>query len=164
MPWLRGAVVTATHPQPRLPGWREVRPWTGPGVLSGAVYEREGVLVISTLALAEYPDGDGIGPQHHVSVSCRGRRPSRSELNIALVQFGMRGTEEDNHHPGIARHFWRPLDPAHRVACQCKSDETVVRDGAYEWTNPVEGPCRGCEYEQMSGRPCPLHKPVKLTP
>lgn len=156
--------LVATHPTPRLPGWTELRPWTGPGVLAGAVYARGGLLVISTLVIAEYPDGDGTGPQHHVSVSCRGRRPSRRELGVALAQFGMRGTEEDNHHPGIARHFWRPLDPAHRVACQCKTEEATIRDGAYMWTNPVDGPCRGCEYAIMSGRPCPLHAAIDRDP
>lgn len=27
----------------------------------------------------------------------------------------------------------------------------------YTWTTPHEGGCRGCEFEAMSGRPCPIH-------
>lgn len=150
--------MSKTHPTPKFPGWQLVKPWTGPGTLSGGVYTRkDGALVISALTLAEYPDGQGIGEQYHVSVSKRGHRPEQRVVREVLAHFGMMGAEEDNHHPGIARHFWRPLDPAHRVACQCKSDETVVRDGSYAWSNTTDGTCRGCDYELLSGQPCPIH-------
>ncbi len=71
----------------------------------------------------------------------------------------MVGAEEDNHHPGNARHFWRPLDPSHRVDCECKEDEVLVTDAdGYRWTNPQDGePCRGCDFESLTGKPCPLH-------
>jgi hypothetical protein len=116
-----------------------------------------GLRVISTRVLAVYPDSEGIGLQDHVSISCAQHRPSVRQVTIALAAFGMVGTEEDNHHPGIARHFWRAVDPAHRVECQCKSSELTVVDRNYAWTNPVVGSCRGCEYVALSGRPCPLH-------
>lgn len=127
-------------------------------------HRRTGVQVLVSRTEAEYPDGDGIGLQDHVSVSRRGHRPSRSDLRLALTAFGAVGWEEDNHHSGIARHFWRPLDPKHRVECQCKSDEiVVVESDGYAWTTPVDGPCRGCEYAAtiglLTGRTCPIHEP-----
>ena len=157
--------VEAGHPRPRSSAWVELCPWPlvedGPPV--GAVYERGGRLrVISTRILAVYPDSDGVGLQDHVSVSCAGHRPTVREVALALAAFGMVGTEEDNHHPGIARHFWRAVDPAHRVECQCKTTETTIVDGNYAWTNPIDAvegeSCRGCEFERLSGRPCPLHR------
>ena len=71
----------------------------------------------------------------------------------------MVGTEEDNHHPGNARHFWLPLDPTKRVDCECKSDEAVITEpDGYQWTNPHnESECRGCASASLYGRPCPLH-------
>lgn len=122
------------------------------------------VVVISALELAEYPSGGGTGPQWHISVSERGARPTPKGLKRALISFDLVGAEEDNHHPGIARHFWMPVDPARRVDCECKTDEaTVVEPDGYTWTNPIDGPCRGCEYQRMHGTPCPLH-PEGATP
>lgn len=139
----------------------------GAGPPVGAIYVRSGVTVISTRVMAQYPRGVGIGPQDHVSVSRRLRRAPEADVQRALLAFGMVGAEEDNHHPGIARHFWRPVDPAHRVACECKATEQVIRDprDGYEWTNPTtasgEG-CRGCWYAATLGKytgrdRCPVH-------
>jgi hypothetical protein len=70
----------------------------------------------------------------------------------------MEGSEEDNHHPGIARHFWMVVDPARRVDCECKVGETVVKEpDGYKWSNDP-GACRGCDYARtFPGHPCPLH-------
>lgn len=151
-------------PQPSSSAWvsRGVAP--GTNGLAWAWDHPSGVRVLSSRVVAEYPDGDGQGLQDHVSVSRRGRRPADSDLRLALRAFGAEGWEEDGHHPGIARHFWRPLDPAHRVQCQCKADElVVVEPGGYTWTTPVDGPCRGCEYAatigRLTGRRCPIHAP-----
>ena len=144
-----------TAPAERRPsgaGWALLR--SAAGV---SWWRSGGVTVGSELAVADYPDGSGVGPQWLVSVSENGGRPSRHALRAALKAFGMLGTEEDNHHPGIARHFWLPVDPSKRVDCQCKASEVTVADGAYRWTNPVDGPCRGCELQGLTGRPCPLH-------
>jgi hypothetical protein len=35
--------------------------------------------------------------------------------------------------------------------------EVVVVDGAYEWTTEADH-CRGCDYERLTGMPCPLHR------
>lgn len=121
------------------------------------------VLVVSALEVMRLPDGAGEGPQWHVSVSRRGRRPEPRDVAKALRDFGMLGAEEDNHHPGNARHFFLVVDPAHRVDCECKTDETVVADAdGYAWTNPVDGPCRGCEIAPLLRRPCPLHQQLEV--
>lgn len=144
-------------PRPRTPtasGWIRVAL-----VENGSVWESGPLRVISTLDQAELPDRAGIGPQWHVSITRRGRRPHPKDVRRALRAFGLVGAEEDNHHPGNARHFWRPVDPSHRVECECKEDEVLVTDaGGYQWTNPPEGePCRGCEFERLTGKRCPLH-------
>lgn len=158
-------------PRPKSMAWQYVRDFRDPGGrIVGAVYERAGVMVISTRVVAEYPDGVGEGPQDHVSISRRQRRAPRADTDRALVAFGMVGAEEDNHHPGVARHFWRPVDPARWAECQCKATEVVLidpRDG-YTWTNPAvdQGECRGCEYARHLGRwagrtSCPVHGEVR---
>lgn len=131
------------------------------------MYFRRGVrlTVISTCVVAEYPTGKGSGPQILLSVSRSGRRATDDDVAVALKAFDLTDGEEDNHHPGQVRNFWRPIDPEHRVACQCKSDEDiVVEPDGYTWTNPKTGACRGCEMVVLNaalGRPlgaCPFHE------
>ena len=128
---------------------------------NGACYLRNksGTTVISTLDMAEAPDGSGeMIPQWHISISNLGKRPSQLVVDVALKAFEMVGAEEDNHHPGNARHFWMPIDPERRVDCECKTDETVIQDpDGYTWTNPKDGSCRGCDLSRAIGKPCPLH-------
>lgn len=128
--------------------------WTCNGYVSatrGTHYQRGAIRVISSLIEADLPDGSGVGWQWHVSVSTNGKRPHHRHLACALREFGMIGAEEDNHHPGNARHFWKPVDAKHRVACECKVDEQIVVDpDGYQWTNPR--PETGAK-----GRPCPVH-------
>ena len=122
------------------------------------------VAVISTLVDADLPDGSGeTGPQWHVSISASGKRAKPTEIRKALRAFGMVGAEEDNHHPGAARHFWMPVDPKRRVACECKATEVQVVDSeGYRWSNDAES-CRGCDLERVMAkigrvRPCPIHR------
>jgi hypothetical protein len=125
-----------------------------------SVWRGRGMMLISALEQAEYPTGGGTGPQWHVSVSMRsGRRCSDADVAKALDAFGLVGAEEDNHHPGVARHFWMPLDPARRVDCECKDEEITIADpDGYRWTTPWSArDCRGCELQTLTGRPCPLH-------
>jgi hypothetical protein len=151
--------------QPRDSGWTyvfaSVIP-SGDAVLSASQWRSGPVRVTSALEDAEYPDGIGGGPQWHISISAMGKRPKEHHVRRALRAFGMVSAEEDNHHPGVARHFWMPVDPAHRVECQCKTDEDVIVDpDGYEWTNPKPESgeeCRGCEFEKMRGKPCPIHR------
>ncbi len=132
-------------------------------------WRRRSISVISSLEIADYPRGGGSGPQWHVSVCgvdnlAQGRpstrRPTEQEVRVARYAFGMATAEEDNHHPGKARHFWLPVDPARRVTCECKDDEvTVVEPDGYTWTNPHDpAECRGCELAAELGTPCPIHE------
>lgn len=143
-------------------GWEEVSTASmprRPNELATSAWQRGRIRVISSLVDAELPDGSGAsGPQWHVSVSSGGRRPSPTEVKQALRAFSMKGAEEDNHHPGVARHFWLPVDPRARVECECKTSEVVVVEpDGYRWSNPREGECRGCEMSLLSGVPCRLH-------
>ncbi len=123
--------------------------------------------VLSSLDIAKLPRSGVLGPQWHVSVADRTTeeplRASANQIALARCAFGMLEAEEDNHHPGNARHFWMPVDPNERVDCECKADEVLVQDpDGYQWTNAVEGECRGCEHERTMrdiglARPCPLH-------
>jgi hypothetical protein len=118
------------------------------------------IRVISELAEAESPVCKGqTVPQWHLSITTKGNRPKPHHVRRALRAFGMTGAEEDNHYPGAARYFWLPVYPAHRADCECKETEvTVVDADGYRWQNPRdEGECRGCEYEAIFGRVCPLH-------
>jgi hypothetical protein len=140
--------------------WRLERTETMPNTIGLSLhYVSPKLRVVSSLDLAELPDGSGeVGPQWHVSISARRKRPKDSLVRLALRDFGLVGAEEDNHHPGVARHFWMAVDPARRSDCECKVTEEVIteRDG-YRWTNPTDAPCRGCEYERRFGRACPIH-------
>lgn len=152
---------TQKERRPTLPGWEQIPPPPLDGnVLAASAWTRSGARVISTLVLAELPDRSGIGPQWHISVTHKGKRPRDTDVRAMKRAFGMQSAEEDNHHPGMARNFFLPVDPKHRVDCECKEDEQViVEPDGYTWTNPREGegPCRGCETQAAFGRPCPLH-------
>ena len=164
--------MTPSEKRPAPACWTKI-PWPGPRPAGPASAWRSGpLMVLSELAEAEYPDGDGVGPQWLISITAKGKRAKPKQIRRALRAFGMVGAEEDNHHPGNARSFWRPLDPSRRVDCECKTDETiVVEDDGYTWTNPVDGPCRGCELAKLIAgavghdlsplptlsRSCPIH-------
>lgn len=162
--------MTALRERLPCPGWRPMPvPLSalGEGQHSGWTDGR--LRVISSLIVAEMPDGDGTGPQWHVSITDRGERPNERQCRRALKAFGMWPAEEDNHHPGHARHFWRPVDPARRVDCECKVDEPVhVEPDGYRWSGS-RTECRGCELERLlakAGRPtpCPIHGAPEVTP
>lgn len=157
-----------TERRPRPGEWTFAGPLTTPGSIASSVWRSGPITVVSSLQMADLPDRSGVGPQWHVSISNSGKRPKPHHVRRALRAFGMVGAEEDNHHPGNARHFWLPCDPAHRVDCECKVDEvTIVEPDGYRWTNPVGAAaleCRGCEHERVMatlGRaaPCPIHLP-----
>lgn len=140
------------------PEWTRA-PWpTHPAPANASAWQYGPLFVLSELVVAEYPDGAGVGPQWLVSISASGKRPKPKQVRKALRAFGMVGAELDTHHPGVAVDYWRPVDPAHRVDCQCKADEATVREpDGYTWTTPADGDCRGCELEQLTGAPCPTH-------
>ena len=171
----RGARLAESEME-RIPfgGWRELPGHAAkvkiamgkkPLLVALSVWYRNQVMVVSALEIAEAPDrrGDAI-PQWHISIAGKNRRATQVETEQALVCFGMADAEEDNHHPGgQARHFWKTIDPARRVDCECKTDEkTIVEPDGYRSTTPVDGPCSGCELaakkrELGTEGVCPLH-------
>jgi hypothetical protein len=126
------------------------------------------ILVGSSLQDCEAPDGNGTTQQWLVSISNSGKRPKPHHVRRVLRAFDMVGAESDAHHPGVAVHYWLVCDPERRVACQCKTDEDViVEPDGYAWTNPKPDTgeaCRGCEFQAMYGKPCPLHSAPTVTP
>lgn len=165
--------ITIAVMQPRQPrkGSHWLRGWHGrleapPAVRAQAaslpdaeLWTRGRVRVFSSVDLAELPDRSGIGPQWHISVSRYPDRASHAEVQRALRDFGMLEAEQDNHEPGSAKHFWLPVDQAHRVDCECKEDEVqVVEPDGHVWSNPHDpSECRGCVMQRARGRACPLH-------
>lgn len=149
--------------RPSGPGWMQLpTPRTlASGTRSASMWQRGTMSVISALSLSEAPDGSERSILQ--SVSRFGKRPTDRDVRHAREAFGLQGFEEDNHHPGGARHFWQPVDPAERVGCECKvTEDVIVEPDGYTWTNPNNGePCRGCEHEQTLGTPCPLHSAVR---
>lgn len=81
------------------------------------------------------------GPEYHISISkqMRGapRRCDSNEANWVLDQFGLDGSEEDNHVPnGVVRNFWRPVATGLiGLECECKAEEpAIVEDkGDFIW-------------------------------
>jgi hypothetical protein len=164
MPIAERVVAQLQSRRPRERHWLQVYcPPTlfNAGTLDVVAWQRGSLCVISALDLAEYPDGDGAGPQWHVSTTGDHghRRVTDAELLHVRRAFGMLDAEEDNHHPGAARHLFLVCDPARRVSCECKVTEvTIVERDGYQWTNPTDAACRGCELQLlMPHRRCPLH-------
>jgi hypothetical protein len=148
--------------------------WEGPirlPVKGQYGWKKGDITVVSDIKVMELPDGSGSGPQWHISVCFKGKRPKDNVVKQALRAFGFWGEkyDEDNHHPGNARHFFLVVDPSRRVDCQCKIDEEVVTElDGYKWTNPkpeTGEECRGCEMARWPlGKPCTIHGKTLETP
>lgn len=73
-------------------------------------------------------------PTRHLSISDGGRRASDDVIRGVLADFDFEGAEEDNHSPGLARHFWLDDGRALQPECECKStEETIVEPDGYRW-------------------------------
>jgi len=126
--------------------------WHGPfepgAAVSNAGYPAElwfnrehSLSVISAVEVASDKDGIERGPEYHISIARQTRSgPARCESTVAfwvLDQFGLDGSEEDNHVPhGAVRNFWRTVaEPMIGLECACKADEpAVVEDkGDFVW-------------------------------
>src|SRR4029077_6653007 len=129
--------------RPKGSGWRELpsAKHLTMGYPSRIFYHVEtGLAVISAVEVASDGKVDK-GPKYHVSLSLeRDGKPFRCDSNQArwvLDQFGLEGSEEDNHVPhGVVRNFWRPV--ANRfvgLECDCKAEEpAIVEDkGDFIW-------------------------------
>lgn len=135
-------------------------------IAEGFSAARGSLVILSTIDVAELPDGSGdVGPQWHLSVSLgKGakRRATDDECERVLRDFGLEGAEEDNHTPGLARHFWMPVDPARRVECECKTVDVVhVEPDGFRWSNPRDATpenCHACLAVRGGlATSCPLH-------
>lgn len=156
--------------RPPASGWwhRVTTHRPDPRATAETAWRRGHLVVISSLLDAELPGGEGkVGPTYHVSISYKTRRPKPHHVRSALRDFGMAEAEEDNHHPGVARHFFLPLDPAYRGVCECKTSEVQVTEpDGYRWSQAAEG-CRGCELEAqlvargLPANPCSIHGPAR---
>lgn len=149
---------------------RVTNPYLSPDLTAWESHDH--LLVISScsdMQLPGRPDGE-TGPTWLVSVSrldlatmMRGRATD-DDMRRVIDAFDMPAFEEDNHFPGISRGLFCPHDPTARVECECKVTETVVVESdGFTWTNPTDGPCRGCELVAMrrsiDAAPgvCPIH-------
>lgn len=147
------------------PRMMAIRAKLGQGGDHVAIFKRGRMVVVSTLDVAQLPDGSGVGLQWHVSASFGDgkRRLTDAEVAHVLRDFGMEGAEEDNHEPGRARHFWLPVDPEHRVDCECKTTEEVhVEADGHRWSNPRNATpetCNACRFERLGLGACPIHNP-----
>lgn len=129
---------------PKGPGWREIpmdKRYTF-GYPSRAFIHRDSrIAVISAVEVASEP-GIEKGFEYHLSLSKQytdgtmGRCDS-NEAKWALDQFGLEGSEEDNHVPhGTVRNFWRPVAEALvGMECPCKAEEPAIKEnkGDYIW-------------------------------
>jgi len=134
-------------------------------------WSKGSIRVISGLEFAKLPRSSSSGLQYHLSVAyafvpgqAEVIRASDATVQEVVKAFGLPdGWEEDNHEPGRARHLWCPVDPVHRVACECATDETtLVEPDGHTWSNDTRGMsdpalCRGCRISKITGKPCPIH-------
>lgn len=140
-----GGAPTVSHnakrPAPHT-GWLQLPEFVGRQGERAAAWQNGSICVLSSLDDMELPrQGGKTGPTWHVSISSfrpsGNVRPSDAEVRKALRAFRMVGAEEDNHSSGRARHFFMPVDPAARVACECKDDEEqVVEPDGYRYSRP----------------------------
>ena len=143
----------------RPPQYWDSVAWHGRKMRS--VWRYGGLLVMSTLSDLSAPDGSkDFLPTWVVSVSKNGKRPDDRDMDRVRKAFGMQDAEEDNHEPGIARKLMMCVDPARRVACECKTDErVVVEPDGYRWSaSAKKEECGGCEMARLGlSGPCSVH-------
>lgn len=134
--------------RPRGRGWRRgpnVRP-DGRALVTSWEHDELGVRVLSNTFTHRSEVTHRVVLTHHISaVACVGQRLERAsdaQLAFVLEAFVPRGAdgelvwwEEDNHHPGNARHVFVPTGgPGERAACPCKDEELVTEDDGYTYS------------------------------
>jgi len=69
-----------------------------------------------------------------VSFSAKNRkRINNQKIKPCLADFKATDFEEDNHENGIARKFWKAVEPQYREPCPCK-DEIIIKQDDYEYS------------------------------
>ena len=139
------SVIKPLRPKGAGKRWR---PWPVPQIMLNEGYPVERwyfteqmIQVFSAVEVANEPGHFSKGPEYHISISkVDGARIARVDSHTAqwvLKQFGLEGSEEDNHVPGgVLRNFWRPVaEPIVGLECPCKADEpAIVEDkGDFVW-------------------------------
>lgn len=127
--------------------------------LSWSAWTNGKLNAISELCIADHPDGDGSGLHFHISFTAKGKHADTRPVLRALKAFGLSEAREDNHEPGAARNFWLPVDPAHRVDCECKTTEQqMVERNGHAWSAAHDvSKCGGCLLQSIGGPICPAH-------
>lgn len=101
---------------------------------------KHGHVVISAVEVAADDHRESLGPEYHISVSKNGQRLDADEIPIIFSLFDMQGSDEDNHVPGIARNFWKPVaDRFAGFVCPCKENEKAIIEGDYVWRPAPDG-------------------------
>lgn len=134
---IRPSTADPRSPQPRGNAWKLESCFSVDGEVIHRWMNGDIVACASRHAAVESHTTKLMVPSVHVSVSVRGRRPSDEAVRGVLADFGIEGSEEDNHSAGVARHFW--LDEGRKVQpeCECKAtEETVVEPDGYRWQRP----------------------------
>lgn len=131
------------QPDPRAPVPKHSRAWTLDRAFThdGQTINRwtNGAVVAcsSRHAAVEVKKSGLLVPQLHVSISDGGQRATDDVVRAALADFGFEGAEEDNHQPGIARHFWLVEGLGVQPDCECKKvEETIVEPDGFRWQRP----------------------------
>jgi hypothetical protein len=142
--FLDGARSITTALRPRFAGWIEFQVGREilrlGGVARGYFHPKTHIAVISAVEVADDGKIDK-GPEYHISISRQTpmgpRRCTSDTARWVLKQFGLEGSEEDNHVPGgMVRNFWRPVaNPLVGLECECKDEEpAIVEDkGDFIW-------------------------------
>lgn len=134
--------------RPRGRGWRRgpnIRP-DGRALVTSWEHDELGVRVLSSAATHRSEVTHRVILTYHLSAVSIERgalaRPSDVQLLSMLEAFAPRGAdgelawwEEDNHHPGNARHVFVPTGGSgERAACPCKDEELVVESDGYTYS------------------------------
>lgn len=129
-------------------------------------WQRERLTVLSALQWVQPTDpAQSARWEWHLSVTRRGERATDADVALVRLAFGIEDAEEDNHMPGKTRNLILPVLPEHRKPCECKTIERVITEpDGFQWTNPINGACRGCEHAALFGSVCPLHGGEKTSP
>lgn len=128
--------------RPKGPGWHPM-----PGAQQynmgfparAFMHKASNIFVISAV---ETMSDEDKGPEYHLSMSHPVSpgvmsRLDSNEARWVLDQFGLEGSEEDNHVPhGKVRNFWRTVaTPLIGLECECKETEpAIIEDkGDFVW-------------------------------
>lgn len=133
--------VDSRSPQPRGDAWKLEACWR----VEGDVIHRwsNGTIVAcaSRHAGIESKHSGLVVPCFHLSISDDGHRASNEVIRGVLAEFNLEGAEEDNHSPGVARHFWLDEGRAAQPDCECKkTEETIIEPDGYQWQRERSAP------------------------